>query len=100
VEQQRCKSSWPSNRGFRARSGEPFALSAEAATREEALQKVRDLMVRQLAAGLEVVPCEVPASDDPWAGVAGLFREDPFFSDWQQAVAEYRRQVHEDPVSP
>jgi len=86
--------------GFRARSGEPFALTAEGATREEALQKVRDLIRNRLAAGLEVVPFEVPAADNPWAAMAGLFRDDPLFEPWQQAVADYRRQVDEDPASP
>ena len=34
--------------GFRARGGEPFALSAEGATREEALGKLRGLMDQQM----------------------------------------------------
>ena len=86
--------------GFRARSGEPFPLTAEGATREEALQKVRDLIRSRLAAGLELVPCELPAGDNPWTAMAGLFHDDPFFETWQQAVADYRRRVNEDPASP
>ena len=86
--------------GFRARSGEPFLLAAEGATRQEALQKVRDLIRSRLADGLELVPCEVPAGDNPWTAMASLFHDDPLFETWQQAVVEYRRQVDEDPASP
>ena len=37
--------------GFRARSGEPLGLTAEGATREEALQKLRELVTRRIADG-------------------------------------------------
>ncbi len=36
--------------GFRARSGEPFGLTAEGATREEALQKLREMVQNRIAA--------------------------------------------------
>src|SRR5580700_1133680 len=37
----------------------------------------------------ETGPCQ---STNPWLEGAGMFRDDPLFDDWQQAIAEYRRE--------
>jgi hypothetical protein len=29
-----------------------------------------------------------------------MFKDDPWFDEWQQAIAEYRQQVEEDPNIP
>ncbi len=52
--------------GFRARGGEPFGLTAEGATREEALQKLREQVKERVARG-EIVPLDVPVKDNPVA---------------------------------
>ncbi|HEV3168550.1 MAG TPA: hypothetical protein VGZ22_31375 [Isosphaeraceae bacterium] len=82
---------------FRARSGEPFALAAEGTTRGEALQRLRELIATRIATGTEVVTLEVTASEHPWASLAGMLQGDPLLEPWKQAMAEYRRQVDEDP---
>jgi hypothetical protein len=86
--------------GFRARAMEPFSVAAEGATRDEALQKLRQLIVARLVDGTEIVPLQVPAPEHPLARFAGMFKDDPYFDDWQRAIAEYRRQIEEDPEIP
>ncbi len=86
--------------GYRARGGEPLALTAEGATAEEALEKLRDLLDHRLAGGAQLVPLEVPDSGNPWMKMAGIFKDDPLFDDWQQAIADYRQKVEDDPEIP
>jgi len=83
--------------GFRARGMEPFALSGEGPTREEALAKLRDQLDARLKNGAEIVGLEVPAPPNPWVEFAGMFKDDPLFDDWQKAIEEYRREVDADP---
>jgi hypothetical protein len=86
--------------GYRARSGEPLAVSAEGATPDEAVSKVRDLITARLAGGSSLVPIDLPGLAHPWARGAGMFKDDPLFDEWQQAIAERRRQMDEDPEVP
>jgi hypothetical protein len=88
--------------GFRSRGGEPFALSAEGATREEVLAKLRAQLQTRLRDGAEVVTLTVtePSAGNPWVEFAGMYRDDPYFEEWQQAIAENRRKVDEDPEVP
>ena len=83
--------------GFRARAAEPFSVTAEGGTRDEALQRLRELIEARLTGGAEIVPLQVTAREHPLARFAGMFKDDPYFDDWQRAIAEYRRQVEEDP---
>jgi hypothetical protein len=85
-----------SGNGFRARTGEPLALTAEGATAEEALQKLRDLVNSRLAAGARLVTLQVPEEDNPWLKMAGMYKDDPLFDEWQQAIAENRRKADQD----
>ena len=89
----------PIPNGFRARSGEPLVLTAEGATREEALAKLRDQVARKIADGAEVTPLEVgPPFLHPWDSFAGTWVEgDPFIAEWEKEVEEYRRRMDEDP---
>ena len=65
------------------------ALTAEGATREEALQKLQELVQRGSPAAPELVSLEVPAVDNPWAAlVRDLVRDDPLIAEWQ---ADHRR---------
>ncbi len=88
------------NKGFRAKSGEPLGLMAEGPTPEEALRKLQELLAARIAAGGRVVQIDLPASDHPWLRGAGMFKEDPLFAEWQQAIAERRKQIEEDPEVP
>lgn len=87
--------------GYRARGGEPLVLSAEGATREEALGKLRDLIRLRIASGIQIVPLELPTADHPLAPFAGMYREDdPLVKEWLQIMAENRRKLDADPDAP
>jgi len=83
--------------GYCARGTEPFAVSAKGATREEALAKLREKIQTRLKNGMEIVGLEVGPQPHPLAEFAGMFKDDPLFDDWVKAIAEYRRQVDNDP---
>ena len=46
--------------GYRSRGGEPFALCAEGATREEVLAKLQEQLQARMQAGHAIVPLEIP----------------------------------------
>jgi len=77
-------------KGYRAHGGEPFALEAEGRTKEEALQKLRELIASRIEGGAELVVLNVPTGENPWISFAGMFKDDPLFDDWQAAIAERR----------
>ncbi len=84
--------------GYRARGGEPFAFAVEGATRDEALRKVRELIDSRLNAGAEVVHLEIPANDNPWLSMAGMWDpNDPLVKEWKQIMEENRQKDEEDP---
>ena len=83
--------------GYRARGKEPFAVSARGATREEALAKLRAKIQTRLQNGTELVGLEMDPQPHPLAEFAGMFKDDPLYDGWQKAIAEYRRQVDNDP---
>ena len=85
-------------KGFRARSGEPFGLTAEGATREEALQKLRELVQNRIAGGGQVVAMGVPAVVSPLLRMAGIWeKDDPLIEEWKRAMEENRRAADADP---
>jgi hypothetical protein len=86
------------NNGFRARSGEPFGLSVEAATADEAVRQLRALVSAQLGAGARLLPLDVP--DNPWLAGAGMFRNDPLYDAWQDQIVQRRRELDADPDVP
>jgi hypothetical protein len=86
--------------GFRSRGGEPFGLSVEGATREEVLSKLQEQLQARLRAGAELVSLEMPRAENPWQEFAGMFKDDPYFEEWQQSIADNRRKIDEDPEIP
>jgi hypothetical protein len=83
--------------GYRARGGEPFGFTAEGATRDEALARLRQLVLDKLQAGADVVPLEIP-SEHPLLRRAGrLDPNDPVVQEWLEIMAENRRKAEEDP---
>jgi predicted RNase H-like HicB family nuclease len=78
-------------KGYRASTGQPLSLTEEGATREEALANLRQALAARLAAGTEVVPLQLPGTEHPLAKVAGMYKDDPLFEEWQQIIAENRR---------
>jgi hypothetical protein len=83
------------NRGFRATTGQPLALTAEGATREEALGQLRQAWQLRQSAGAEIESVELAAATHSLAPYAGMFKDNPLFDAWQQAIAD-RRQADED----
>jgi hypothetical protein len=81
--------------GYRAKGGEPFAVTAEGATRDDALQKLREIIEGKVAAGAEIVTLDVPFPEHPWLPFAGMYRDDPLVEEWKQTMAELRRQDDE-----
>ena len=81
--------------GFRASTGGFWGLETEAPTREEAVEKLRELIGYRLEAGAEVFGVEVPSRPHPLARFAGVFRGDPFLESWKDAIAECRREAEE-----
>jgi hypothetical protein len=82
---------------YRARGGEPFALSAEGNTREEALTKLKEQLVARLRNGTAIVPLEVPTDPHPLAEFAGMFKDDPYFEEVLEIMAANRRKMERDP---
>jgi len=85
---------------YRARSTEPFALSARGSTRQEALNNLRAKLQARLKEGTEIVGLELGPRQDPWLEFAGMFQGDPWIEDWKKSVREYRQQVDRNRVSP
>jgi hypothetical protein len=84
--------------GYRARGAEPFGFTAEGATREEAIAKVRQLCQARLSDGAEVVTLEVGSQPHPWLPFAGMFKDDPDFQEVLEIMAENRKKMDEDPT--
>ncbi|MEO8494890.1 MAG: hypothetical protein ABI614_07455 [Planctomycetota bacterium] len=82
-----------SDNGFRATSGGPLGLEIEAPSRQEAIDKLRELIDRRIAGGAEVVGVEIGGSQHPLAPFAGILRDDPLLQPWKNAMAEYRAQT-------
>jgi hypothetical protein len=86
--------------GYVARGGEPLALSAEGATKEEALEKLRAKLKARLEQGAVVVPLDMPPQEHPLARFAGMYKDDPLLKDWKKSVAAYRKKVDKDANKP
>jgi hypothetical protein len=84
--------------GFRASTGSPLDLSAEASSRDEVITKLQSKLDQRMLSGAELLQIEPDfATRNPWAKHAGMFENDPEFSAWQEAIAENRRLADEDP---
>ena len=81
------------NNGYRATSGPPLAVSAEAPTREEALAELKKVLQARLANGAEVVQLELGATTRPLAEFAGMFKDDPYFEEVLKIMAANRRKM-------
>jgi hypothetical protein len=82
---------------YRARAGEPFAVSVEGATKLQAYQKLQALIFDRIRAGAELMTLEVPLVH-PLSVCAGAMKNDPFFDEFLAAIADNRRR--EDSENP
>src|SRR5262245_3151926 len=88
------------NQRFRARSGEPFSLTAEGATSDEALSNLDGLVRAKLANGTKLAAVHLPtAEENPWIGGAGWLKGDPLFGEWVEGSRENRHQMDTDPTA-
>lgn len=87
------------NNGYRARGMEPFSLSAEGATRAEAVANLEKQLQARLKNGSTVVTIEV-ATKHPLAEFAGMFADDPDFQDVLKIMEENRRSLDQDASVP
>jgi predicted RNase H-like HicB family nuclease len=86
--------------GYRASTGQPLSVSAEGSTRAQALEQLRRALQDRLNAGAEIASLEFPGAEHPLVPYAGMFKENPLFEAWQQAVADHRRHDEEAPERP
>jgi len=86
------------DKGYRARAGDPFCLTAEGTTTTEALAKLRKLLLERRDSGASIVYLDIPHIDHPMARWAGSLDPDaPSTKEWEKAMADYRQQCEEDP---
>jgi hypothetical protein len=87
--------------GYRAKSGGPLELTAEGTTRADALKNLRNLVHQQMQGGAEVTTLELPDNaSNPWVKFAGMFKDDPYFDEVVEIMAENRRKMDADPDMP
>ena len=75
---------------YRARAGEPFALSAEGNTKMEAYKKLEEMIFKRLRAGGELFTMDLQLAP-PQSLCAGSAKDNPFWDEFQQIIAENRR---------
>jgi predicted RNase H-like HicB family nuclease len=86
--------------GFRARSGDPFALAAEGDTPGSALRNLRELVDERIASGTLLTAFDIPASQGGPHPGAGMYRDDPLFDRWKAEIEAYRQEIEDDPEIP
>jgi hypothetical protein len=86
--------------GYRAKTGQPLSLVAKAPTRNQAIAKLQEKLQARLRKGGEIVSVELPPSPHPWMEFAGMFKDDPYFVEVLEIMAENRRKMDRDPEIP
>ena len=77
--------------GFRAASGEPFAIVAEGTTPEDALDRFKRSLAAKLSNGARVIPVDVPTARHPLSEFAGMFSDsDPVVQEWLEIIRQQR----------
>lgn len=77
-----------------------FGLSAHGPTREAAVSQLKLLLETPPPATGETIWVDVTLRQNqqkPWIAANGVYENDPLFDEWQQAIADYRQQVDQDP---
>jgi len=84
--------------GYRATTFAPAPLVVEAATRDEAIVRLREMICKKLS-GVELIQLQIPVGTgaDPWLAFAGIWRDHPDAREIEQNIREYRREVDADP---
>jgi predicted RNase H-like HicB family nuclease len=83
--------------GFQARSADPLGLTAQGDTPDAALRHLRDLVQSRIASGAILTSIEVPTTKyESYLG-AGIYKDEPLFDRWREAIEAYRQEVEDDP---
>jgi len=74
---------------------------AEASTREEALDRLKELVRKELERG-EILHLEMllPGEPHPLLALVGTLKDHPDLAEVEENIREYRRQIDEDPDRP
>jgi predicted RNase H-like HicB family nuclease len=83
--------------GFRAEVLPGQALVAQAATPEDAIEKLRKAIQARIDQGAWIAYLEFAEPPNPWLRLIGAYKGDPYLDEYKKAVADYRKQVDEDP---
>jgi predicted RNase H-like HicB family nuclease len=81
---------------YRAETAQPVPLATEGRTREEAVERLRELVHQRLAAG-EMIQLDVPevAGPHPWLPFAGIWKDHPDIDALLDNIADNRRCLDE-----
>ncbi len=72
-------------------------LSASAATREEALGRLRQRLERRLAkAEVVTIEVDVPHQPNPWVRLAGVYKNNPLFEEFLAEMEADRGELADD----
>jgi hypothetical protein len=87
----------PIPQGWRASTMGPLNLSSEGVTEAESLSHLRSKILKRLQEGAKIVELNLDEvlPKHPASEFAGAFKDNPLFEEWQQGIAEYRRQQDE-----
>ena len=86
---------------IRVRAGEPFALSAEGESCDEATRALEHLIAERLSRGGRLGMLDVPNGEAPPSSLRpfpadSLYQTDQSFTEMQEAIAEFRRAENEE----
>jgi hypothetical protein len=80
---------------YRATGSELFLGTVEGETPEAALVKMKERIEERLSQGARITMLDVQETANPWLDGVGMFRDDPLFDDWQQAITQYRAEANQ-----
>ena len=86
----------PSPKGFRATTGDPLRLEAEAPTADAAMAAVRELFDKRMKAGAELRIMTVEQAQEIQNAVEYL-KKNPLSAEYEKALEEYRQQHNAKP---
>lgn len=67
---------------------------AQAPTREQALEELqRSIQERFSNAEITQLEVQVPSTEHPWMKFAGMFKDDPYWDEFLEDMAAYRREL-------
>ena len=86
---------------YRASSLSLPGFVSEGASREEALDRLRQLISEQLAhAQIAKIEVTIPVKPHPGMAFAGTWKDRPDLAEFEQNIRDYRRQIDADPDRP